>query len=235
MKNMKYPRHLAIIADGNRTWAKNQWLPAMDGHFAGAKKTLEILEYVFTTTPVKIVTWWFLSTENLKWRSQEEVSFIFHLIKMMGNDMDPFMMENKINFRWIWNRAWLPQDVLEFLDEKVARLTFADSEKTAIFALNYWWRDEIIRWIQSLSEDEIKTLTEDTFWNHLDLGAFDPVEMVLRTKWDIAHRTSWFMSWRIGYAELYFAKDYYPALTNEKIDDALKRFDEVAEDRNYWK
>lgn len=232
---MKYPRHIAIIADGNRTRAKDQWLPAMDGHFAGAKKTLEILEHIFTTTPINIVTGWFLSTENLKWRSPEEVAFIFHLIKMMWNDMDDFMMKHHINFRWVWNRAWLPADVLEFLDEKVARLSFNDSEKIAIFALNYWGRDEIVRWIQSLSPEEIQNLTEDTFWNYLDLGKYDPVEMVLRTKWDKAHRTSWFMSRWIGYAELYFAKDYYPALSNDKIDEALKRFDEVAEDRNYWK
>ncbi len=53
---MQYPRHLAIIADGNRTRAKNQGLSAMDGHFAGAKNTIDMLQYIFSTTPIEVVT-----------------------------------------------------------------------------------------------------------------------------------------------------------------------------------
>ena len=235
MKNMKYPRHLAIIADGNRTRAKEQWLTPMDGHFAGAKRTLEMLEYIFTTTPIKVVTWWFLSTENLKNRSPEEIEFIFSTLMLLWNDMDSFLEKNSINFRWVWNRNLIPQKVLEFLDNKQKTFTYTDSDKTVVFALNYGGRDEIIRWIQSLSSEQIAWLTEESFSNHLEFGLLEPLDMVVRTKWDKAHRTSGFMSWWIGYAELYFAKDYYPALTNEKLDEALKRFDEVAEDRNYGK
>lgn len=235
MKNMKYPRHLAIIADGNRTRAKEQWLTAMDGHFAGAKRTLEMLEYIFTTTPIKVVTWWFLSTENLKNRSPEEIAFIFSTLMLLGNDLDEFLLKNKINFVWVWNRNLIPENVLEFLDDKQKKFTFTDSDKTSVFALNYGGRDEIIRGIQSLSPEEIWWLTEESFAKHMDFGNMEPLDMVIRTKWDKAHRTSWFMSRWIWYAELYFAKDYYPALTNEKLDEALKRFDAVAEDRNYGK
>jgi undecaprenyl diphosphate synthase len=232
---MKYPRHLAIIADGNRTWAKEQWLPAMDGHFAGAKKTLEMMEHIFTTTPIDILTWRFLSTENLKNRSPEEVAAIFTIIKALGNDMDPFLLEHRINFQWIGNRNGMPHDVVEFLDNKTRAFTFTDSPKTCVFALNYGGRDEIIRWIQSLSEDDRKNLTEDSFAKHLDFGKLPPLEMVIRTKGDRAHRTSGFMSWWIGYAELYFAKEYYPGMTREKIDEALVRYDSIAEDRNFGK
>lgn len=235
MKNMKYPRHLAIIADGNRTRAKEQWLTAMDGHFAGAKRTIELLEYIFTTTPIKVVTWWFLSTENLKNRSPEEIEFIFSTLLLLWNDLDEFLAKNKINFRWVGNRNLIPQHVLEFLDAKEKTFTYEDSDRTSVFALNYGWRDEIIRGIKSLNQEDIENITEESFAKHLEFGSMEPLDMVVRSKWDKAHRTSWFMSRWIGYAELYFAKDYYPALSNEKIDEAFKRFDEVSEDRNYWK
>lgn len=235
MNNMRYPQHIAIIADGNRTRAKEQWLTGMDGHFAGAKRTLELLPYIFSTTDIKVVTWWFLSTENLKERSPEEVAFIFSTLKMLGNDIDAFLTEHSVNFRWVWNRTWLPEDIIAFLDEKQKKFSFPQSDKTTVFAINYWWRDEIIRWIQALSQEQITALTEDTFSTILDFGGLPPLELVIRTKWEVAHRTSGFMSWWIGYAELYFAKEFYPAFTNEKLDAALAWFDAVSENRNYWK
>ncbi len=232
---MKYPRHLAIIADGNRTRAQEQWMPTMDGHFAWAQKTLELLEHVFTTTPVEIVTWWFLSTENLKKRTPAEVEFLVHLTISMGNDIDQLLGKYHINFRRAGNPEWLPAHFVTFLDDKAKKLTFPDSNKTAVFCFNYGWRDEIIRGIKSLSSTDIANITEESFAKHLDFGAMVPLDMVIRTKWDTAHRTSGFMSWRIGYAELYFAKEYYPAFTMEKLDESLKRYDSVAEDRNFGK
>ena len=232
---MIYPRHLAIIADGNRTWAKNKGLPTMDGHFAWAKNTIEGLQHIFSTTDVEVVTWRFLSTENMTQRSAEELAFIFGIYKLIGNDLDEFLGSNQINFRRVWNRAWIPEDFLDYLDSKQKQFTFSNSSRSAVFALNYWWRDEIIRWIKTLSADDIASLTQESFSSRLDFGNMPPVDMVIRTKWDKAHRTSGFMAWRIGYAELYFAKEYYPDLSNDKLDEALKRFDSIAENRNYGK
>lgn len=88
---MIYPQHLAIIADGNRTRAKNEGLTPMDGHFAGAKNTIDLYKHIFSTTGVKVVTGWFLSTENLQKRSQAELEFIFGIYKVIGNDLDEFL------------------------------------------------------------------------------------------------------------------------------------------------
>ena len=232
---MQYPHHLAIIADGNRTRAQDQWLPSMDGHFAGAKNTIDMLQYIFSTTPVEVVTGRFLSTENLKNRSQEELQFIFGIYKVIGNDLDEFLWANHINFRWVGDRTWIPADFLEFLDMKQSTFNFPDSKRTAVFALNYGWRDEIIRGIKSLSTDQINNLTEETFGSALDFWSLAPLDMVIRTKGDTAHRTSWFMTRRIWYAELYFSKEYYPAFTTAHLDEALKRYDSVAEKRNFGK
>lgn len=232
---MHYPQHIAIIADGNRTWAKEQWLSWMDWHFAWAKRTLELMEHIYKNTEVKVFTWRFLSTENLKNRPPEEVSFIFSILQMLWNDIDALLEKYHINFRWVWNRDWLPSEIITFLDAKQQKYAFVDTERTAVFGFNYGWRDEILRGIKALSLEDIAWLTEESFSKKLDFGTLPALDLVIRTKWEVAHRTSWFMSWWIGYAELYFAKDYYPAFSNQKIDEAIQWFDSIYDERNYWK
>lgn len=232
---MKYPRHVAIIADGNRTRAKEKGLSAMDWHFAGAENTIAMLKHIYTTTPINVVTGWFLSTENLKARPQAELDFIFSIYKTIWNDLHEFLLAHKVNFKRVGDRHWIAADFLEFLDGEVEKLSFPDSDKVFVFALNYWGRDEIIRWMKKVPHDKIDTLTEEEFTTYLDFAEVDQLDLVIRTKGDKAHRTSWFMSRWIWYAELYFAKDYYPAFTNDKLEEALKRFDAVSEERNYWK
>lgn len=232
---MHYPKHIAIIADGNRTRAKEQWLPSMDGHFAGAQNTITMIKHVFTTTPIDVVTGWFLSTENLHKRSPEELAFIFGIYKIIGNDLDEFLAEHNINFRWVGDRQWIPADFVSFLDTKQETFSFPDSPKTAVFALNYGWRDEIIRGIKAIPSEKRATLTEEEFASYLDFWPITPLDMVIRTKGERAHRTSGFMTRWIGYAELYFSKEYYPAFTTAHLDEAFVRYDSVADERNFWK
>jgi undecaprenyl diphosphate synthase len=69
----------------------------------------------------------------------------------------------------------------------------------------------------------------------LDLWDIAPVDLVIRTKWDQAQRTSWFMSRRIGYAELYFTSIKCPAFTVQEYQKALNRFNSIATTRNFGK
>jgi undecaprenyl diphosphate synthase len=62
-----------------------------------------------------------------------------------------------------------------------------------------------------------------------------PIELVIRTKGDQAQRTSGFMSWRIGYAELYFTAKKCPEFDIPEYEKALTRFDDIANLRNYGK
>jgi len=235
--HMIYPKHLAVIADGNRTRAKNQWQTPMDGHFAWAKNTIDLFKHIFSTTEVKVVTWRFLSTENLKNRSETEIEFIFGIYKIIGNDLDEFFGENHINFKWIGNPDGISDDFREFLENKEKTFSFPDSDRYAVIAINYGGRDEIIRGIKKMAKHEqhIDDITEETLSQYMDLGGLPNVEMVIRTKGDEAQRTSWFMSWWIGYAELYFTPHTYPAFWPKEVDESLIWFDSVADKRNYGK
>lgn len=232
---MHYPHHIAIIPDWNRTRAKQQGKTSMDWHLAWAKNSVFLLEYVFSETPITTVTMWYLSTENIAGRSTLELEFLFSLYKYIDSDLDALLQKHRASFRRVWSRDGLPQSFVEYLDKKQQNHSYTDSNKTVMFCANYWWRDEILRGIKALPTEKIATLTEEEFSTYLDFGDIEPVDLVIRTKGEIAQRTSWFLSWRIGYAELYFTPEFFPAFWPESLEKALFRYNSIAEWRNFGK
>ncbi|HMT00971.1 MAG TPA: undecaprenyl diphosphate synthase family protein [Candidatus Absconditabacterales bacterium] len=232
---MNYPHHIAVIADGNRTRAKEKGLTPMDGHLEGAKNAIALVKHLFNTTPIKVFTGWFLSTENMTNRSETELGFIFGIFKLIGNDLDDFMIEHQISFRRVGSPVGLPDDFLTFLTEKQKKFSFS-TDKAIVFAINYGGRDEILRGIKNIPQNtDLQSLTEADFSSYLDFGALPPVDLVIRTKGDVARRTSGFMARRIGYAELYFSEKKFPDLDFAEITKILGRFDSVSDQRNFGK
>jgi undecaprenyl diphosphate synthase len=101
-----------------------------------------------------------------------------------------------------------------------------------IFAINYSGRDEILRGVQALIQSG-QEITEEALSSHMDLANIPPVDLVLRTKGDTSRRLSGFMSWWIGYAELYFTPTLYPALTTDEVAESIAWFDSIASARNF--
>ncbi len=238
---MIYPKHVAIIPDWNRTWAKNKWLPKFVGHTEWFNNVVKLTKYIFTQTPIQAVTVWWLSTENLKNRSKKELDYLFDIYKNWWENIDKFLKENKINFKRIWSEKWLPSNLVEFLKEK-QKIHKYNSDRYNIVAINYWWRDEIIRGINALLEDYKKfgnkffdEIDENTFTKYLDLADIPPVDLVIRTKWWVAKRLSGFMLWWIGYAELYFTEKYFPDFDIDELNKALEWFDSIYTERNFGK
>lgn len=132
--------------------------------------------------------------------------------------------------------SWLPQDFLDYMKGMVERFTF-DTDRYLIFAINYGGRDEIIRGIKSYIQDgnNISDLDEDKLSGHMDLWAYDPVELVIRTKWETSSRISGFMSWWIWYAELYFTSKLFQELEDIDLQTALERYDKIYTFRNFGK
>ncbi len=183
-----------------------------------------------------------MSTENRKKRPPEELDFLFNMYKTCGNLLNDFLMEQKINFRWIWDASTLPQHFLDYMAEMVEKFTF-DSDRTLIFAVNYGGQNEIIRWVKSYLassdsgstiEEKIDNLSEWKIESYMDLWCYPPVDLVIRTKWDLSSRISGFMSRRIGYAELYFEKKLFQDVESDDLDRALNWFSSVVWFRNFW-
>jgi len=200
------------------------------------EKAIELIVHTFTETDVKVFTLRWLSTENGQKRPKEEFDFLMTMYKIVEEDLDEFMHEHKINFKVIGNLDGITDDFRDYLLAKQERNTY-DTDRYFVFAINYGGRDEIIRGIKKLAEEkrDLTILTEEDISNSLDLGNIPPIELVIRTKWDQAQRTSGFMSWWIGYAELYFTAKKCPEFDIEEYEKALTWFNDMANLRNYGK
>ena len=236
MENQQYPEHIAIIPDGNRTRATAKGYPEKYGHYQAYKLTLQLIDFVFDKTPIKAFTFWWLSTENLKQRTKEELDYLYDFALQLKKDLKKIMEKHKVTFKRVWNPLGLPEKVLKQFDELQTLYNFP-GEKTFIVAINYGWRDEIIRWIKTRAQTDgnVDNLTEDTFGTFLDFKNLPPVDLVIRTKTKLASRISWFMLRWIGYAELFFSDVHFPDFWIPKLEESLQWFHERSHARNFWK
>jgi undecaprenyl diphosphate synthase len=233
---MQYPKHVAIVPDGNRTRWKENGKSTMESYMISYERAVELIQYTFTKTDVKVFTLRGLSTENAQKRPKEEYDFLMTMYKIVEEDLDGFLKEHQINFKPIGNLDGITDDFREYLLAKQQRNTY-DTDRYFVFAINYGGRDEILRGIHKLAKEhnDLTTITEDDITKSLDLWNVPPIELVIRTKGDQAQRTSGFMSRWIGYAELYFTAKKCPEFDIPEFEKALKWFDEMADLRNYGK
>ena len=197
---------------------------------------MEMLEYTFKSTSIEVFTLRGLSTENTAKRPQEEYDFLMNMYKQIDGKLDEILTTYQVNFKWIGNPAGVSEGFRNYLDGKAKQYIF-DTNKRFVFAINYGGRDEIIRGVHELAKQgkDFATIREKDLTEVLDLWNIPPVELVIRTKWDMAKRTSGFMSRWIWYAELYFTSKMCPELDVPEYQEALKRFEGISNLRNYGK
>lgn len=230
---MQYPKHIAIIPDGNRTRAKAKGLAGFFGHLEGFNQMIKLTKHIFTKTPIQVFTLRGLSTENLQNRTTEELSYLFDLYKEITEQLYELFHKHKINFRTVGDLSQLPPDLQTFLQEKKTEFNF-ESERVFVLAINYGGQDEILRAVQCLitSGEEVSAANLEKY---MDFGGLPPVELVIRTKQELAQRLSGFMLWRIGYAQLYFTNLYCPDFDVTALQKALERYDNSIKNQNFGK
>ena len=217
-------QHIALIPDGNRTWATQQWLAAYKGHQEWYARTKELLEYVFETIETVVgITFWAMSTENMKKRSAEEKTLLFSLLEQWLAELQPLLEKHNLGFMRHGDREGISQSLLEKLD--TLQSTFvATGKKVVNLLFNYggkWHiQDAMNRCVASWSTQIEPYMT---FWE------LPPVDLVVRTKWAI--RTSGFLPWE-DYAERYFTDLMYPDFTTDQLDSAIQEWH--TRKRNYW-
>jgi len=231
---MHYPKHIAIIPDGNRTWAKNNWHEQIAGHLEGQKTSIKLLKHIFEKTTVEVATIRWLSTENAKKRSQEELEYLYGIYKYALDQVDDLLKTMKISFRWIGSTIGMPQNVIELLQSRSEMHSY-DSWKAMVLAMNYGWKDEIVRGVQKMMNAWVSSedVTEETLWSYLDCWDLPPIDLVIRTKGKLAKRISWFMTRWIGYAELFFTNVLFPDFNEAELDKALVWYDSIKDERNF--
>lgn len=219
------PKHIGIIMDGNRRWAKLRGLPRSAGHKIGAKTFQKIVRYC-NKLGIKYLTVYAFSTENWK-RPQEEVKAIIELFREYLIDAHNHTDEN-VQTQFIG-------DISQFDDEIQALI--ADCEKTSAgftglhlnIAINYGGRDEIIHGIKAFCRDvqegkvSPEDLTEEEFSNYLYTKNQPDVDLIIRPSGE--YRLSNFLIWQCAYAECVFMeKILWPDFSEKHMDKALEEF-----------
>ncbi|KAI3402933.1 SRT1 [Candida oxycetoniae] len=204
IKTGPVPRHVAMIMDGNRTYAKRHRLPLKEGHFAGANALVKILEVCYKIG-IEHATVYAFSLENFN-RPKEEVDTLFGLLrdklKLISEYEDSYARYNKVCIRIVGNRSYIPEDILKDL-EFIEEVTKTSSTKKVLnVCFPYTARDEITYAIKSIAKkrvagelqnrDEITTKTiESNFYFGDDVP---PLDILIRTSGHT--RLSDFLLWQ---------------------------------------
>jgi undecaprenyl diphosphate synthase len=227
LKKENLPKHVAIIADGNRRWARRQGLSQIEGHKKVVKETTEELTFHALELGIPYITFWFFSTENWK-RGEKFANSLFRLGEQHLLQGYEKYDEKGIRLNTIGNLNPLPETLktkLRDWSEKSSK----NKNLTVTLALNYGGRDELIRAIGKmgtklarkgeLSAEKLQKLTQKEFAQYLDTAGLPDPDLIIRT--GKAKRLSGFMLWQSEYAELYFTETLMPDFSKEELNKAL--------------
>jgi undecaprenyl diphosphate synthase len=213
------PKHIAIIPDGNRRWARQKgWKPWV-GHVSIVKNRNKLMDLFEESMKLGIeyVTFWAFSTENWT-RDQEELDVLFDMLRNYHNEFLSKSKKYGIKFLHIGRTDRLPDDIVEKI-LILEKETKDFDNLTVQFGLDYGGRDELIRAFKKISkeEDEIGEIDERLIDKHLDTGKADvpDPDLIIRTGGN--QRTSGIMIWQAHYAELYFTNVLFPDFDAEQL------------------
>lgn len=228
--DVKKPKHVAFVMDGNRRWATERGLPKMFGHTEGAKTMKKVMKRA-VESGIEYVTFWALSTENLKERSEDELKHLFSLFCKMVDYLSD-LEEEGVRVRVIGNISGLPKDVQQAM-QTVEDKTAHNTRVQMILAVNYGGRDEIRRAVQKIVNN-IKSgelVTEDLISDNLDTAGIPYPDLVIRTGGK--SRLSGFLPWQTIYSEIYLTNTLWPDFDEIAFDEAFKWYTGI--ERNFGK
>lgn len=221
----RLPTHIAIIMDGNRTWARKKGLDPKLGHKEGAKVLENIVRYA-NKIGIKHLTVYAFSTENWN-RTKEEVGALMLLLQTYLDDFSKRADTENIRVKMLGDKSVLSKGLQKSIDKTIER-TKDNTGVTFNVALNYGGRAEIIKAVKEIAKEvkngeiEVDDISEEMVTNHLyTKGQPDP-DLVIRTSGQI--RTSGFLPWQTIYSEFVFMEKNWPDFTEEDLLFAIKEY-----------
>ena len=218
MSEIKIPKHVAIIMDGNGRWAKERGLNRTAGHEEGAKTVRKITSYC-SDIGIKYLTLYAFSTENWE-RPKLEVEFLMKLLDRYLKKELSVYLENNIKFKAIGDISRFSKTLQNTIYETQNK-TASCTGLTQVLALNYGSKDEIIRAIKKLNESNLE-VNEQNLESCLDTAGMGDVDILIRTSGEV--RLSNYLLWQNAYAEMFFTQTYWPDFNESELDDILSDF-----------
>jgi len=223
--NRAFPRHIAIIMDGNGRWAKHRGKPRAAGHQQGFRNTRDIVE-ACARHEVEALTLFAFSSENWK-RPQKEVGLLMDLFLRALKSEVSKLKENNVRISFIGERSAFGQK----LRDEMASAELKTAENTGLklaIAVNYGGRWDIVNAARSLAQAVAdKTLSPEDidierFSEHVSLGDVSEPDLFIRTGGE--KRISNYLLWHLAYTELYFTDVLWPDFSNDELTHALEFF-----------
>jgi len=214
-------KHIAIIPDGNRRWAKEHLLPSMMGHKKGVEALKKIVK-ACAEFDVKYLTMYAFSTENWN-RKQEEVDFLMDLLAQTIKNELKELDENNVKLRFLGNLSQLNQnlqDILSSAEEKTKDNTGVNLN----IAINYGARDELTNAVKNIVSKGYKPseITIDLISDNLYTKGMPDPDLLIRTSGE--KRISNYLLWQIAYCEIYITNKYWPEFDREQLQLAIEEF-----------
>jgi len=220
------PRHVAIIPDGNRRWARAHSVEPWDGHMAGAD-IIEELARKARDIGIEYISFWGSSEENMKKRSLRERRELVKIYekyfkKLMSSD-DIFDDEICINVFGKW-REQLPKKLVNIIEEGIEK-TKNHKKYYLTFFLSYSGDEEMIDAIEKIAQSYEKgaKITKEIVKKHLLTRELPVVDYLIRTGGE-PHLSAGFMMWDISNAQLFFSDEYFPDFNPEKFEKAIGEY-----------
>ncbi|MBK2000831.1 polyprenyl diphosphate synthase [Campylobacter sp. LH-2024] len=209
-------KHLAIVMDGNRRWAKAKGFLAKLGYSQGVKTMQKLME-ACVEEGVSNLSLFAFSTENWN-RPKDEIEFIFELLDRCLNEALEKFEKNNVRLRAIGDLTRLDQ----VLRDKIALVEEATKhcDKLCVnLAISYGAKDEIVRATRRVIEKGLE-INEKNISDNLDL----PLDVDLMLRVGNAKRLSNFLLWQCAYAEIYFSETLFPSLTKREFKKIIKEY-----------
>lgn len=230
---MNLPKHIAIIPDGNRRWAKKKGLASFPGHNKGAKVIEEIIAEA-VALKIPCLTFWGCSVNNISKRPKSEVDFLFKIFerqfKGILNNENIRKNKIKINAFGRWKELF-PEKTSAAIEDAIEK-TKNHNNYQLNFLLAYSGKDEMTMAIKKISESKVRNplagqaelkIDEELIKQNLWTKDLPPVGLTIRTgeENDLAHWSDGFMMWDTADSRFYFTKTLWPDFNKKEFKKAI--------------
>jgi undecaprenyl diphosphate synthase len=211
------PRHIGIILDGNRRWAKQHALSVALGHTRGVDGTERIVKHCLERS-IEYLTVYGFSIEN--WQRTDEVPHLMRIFEDYARDKKDEFIKKGIRVRLMGQLDRLPSSLQAALNDLIA-VTQDCHQLIFTLCLSYGGRDEIVRAVQALMSEGTTAdkITEKMISDRLDSHDIPDPDLIIRTSGE--QRLSNFLTWQSSYSELYFTPTLWPDFDEAELDKAI--------------
>ena len=214
-------KHIAIIMDGNRRWAKEKNLPSAMGHKKGVDSLKNILR-ACNDFSIKYLTVYAFSTENWN-RKKEEVEFLMNLVAVTLTNKLAEMHKENVQIHFIGDLTKL-SDKLQKILANAVETTKNNTGVVLQIALNYGSRDEIVHAVQKIVESGVKSdeIDEQLISENLYTAGVPDPDILIRTGGE--QRISNYLLWQIAYSEIIIRSEFWPDFDKNSLKDSILEF-----------